>query len=184
MEFKKGNDIIHVQPSYRTKLNPSQTLMLNFPDSCKKAAMSGCKTKSKVGWYCLPFTSLLPFLSLGLVPIWMRTCHQWVFKVKRGHWRLEGRCGWKINLTDIKSITYSTFEHNKWQEKFQSNLQDTFLKQHTMLLCLESLQCFFLSIQGFLGMQMHSQPTMWKVSVITHYQSNDCYNDTRLQLML
>ena len=45
MEFKKGNDIIHVQPIYWTKLNPSQTLMLNFPDSCKKAAMSGCKTK-------------------------------------------------------------------------------------------------------------------------------------------
>ena len=182
MQFKKGNDIIHVQLSYWTELNPSQTFMLNFPDSRKKAAMSGCKTKSKVGWYCLPFISLLPFLSLGLVPIWMRTCHQWVFKVKCSQWRLEGRCGWKIN--QCKSISYSTFEHDEWQEKLQSNLQDTFPKQNTILLFLESLQYFFLSIQGFPEMQMHSQPRMWKISVIVHYQSNGCHKDTRLQVML
>ena len=184
MEFKIGNNIIHVQPSHWIELNPSQTFTLHYSDSHNNFSMSGHNTKRKITWYCLPFTSFLPFLSLGLVPIWMRTCHQWVFKVKRGHWRLEGRCGWKINLTDIKSITYSTFEHNKWQEKFQSNLQDTFLKQHTMLLCLESLQCFFLSIQGFLGMQMHSQPRMWKISVTVHYQSNGCHKDARLQIML
>lgn len=181
MEFKKGNDNIHVQLSYWTELNPSQTL-LNFPASHKKATMSGCKTKSKAGWYCLPFTSLLPLLSLGFVPIWMRTCHQWVFKVKRSQWRLEGRCGWKIN--QCKSISYSTFEHDEWQEKLQSNLQDTFPKQNTILLFLESLQCFFLSIQGFPEMQMHSQPRMWKISAIVHYQSNNCHKDARLQIML
>ena len=182
MEFKIGNNIIHVQPSHWIELNPSQTFTLHYSDSQYNFSMSGRNTKRKITWYCLPFTSFLPFLSLRLVPIWMRTCHQWVFKVKRSQWRLEGRCSWNIN--QCKSITYSTFKHDEQQEKLQSNLQDTFPKQHTILWCLESLQCFFLSIQGFPEMQMHSQPRMWKISVIVHYQSNGCHKDTRLQIML
>lgn len=124
-----------------------------------------------------------PFLALDLFPF------EWGLVTNESSKSNIASGGLKEGVAEIlimqcKSITYSTFKHDEWQEKLQSNLQDTFPKQHTILWCLESLQCFFLSIQGFPEMQMHSQPRMWKISVIVHYQSNGCHKDTRLQIML
>ena len=78
----------------------------------------------------------------------MRTCHQWVFKVKCSQWRLEGRCGWKIN--QCKSISYSTFEHDEWQENFSQTCKTLFQNRTQSCYSLNPCNTFPSQFRAFL----------------------------------